>query len=84
MIAAKHLMRYLKGTIDFGLYYAGYHDYISYDYTDADWAISTSDTKITSGGCYFLRSAMISWFRRKQSIGSLNTAKAEYIAACFF
>ena len=27
LTAAKHVMRYLKGTIDFGLYYDGNHDY---------------------------------------------------------
>ena len=48
-IAVKHVMRYLKGTIDFGLYYDGSHEYILYDYTDAYWARSISDRKITSG-----------------------------------
>ena len=38
LIAAKHVMRYLKGTIDFGLYYDGSHEYRLYGYTDADWA----------------------------------------------
>ena len=28
LIAAKHVMRYLKGTIDFGIYYVGDHEYI--------------------------------------------------------
>ena len=36
--------------------------------------------KSTSGGCYCLGSAMISWFSRKQSIVSLSMAEAEYIA----
>ena len=36
LIAAKHVMRYLKGTIDFGLYYDGNHEYRLYGYTDAD------------------------------------------------
>ena len=49
LIAAKHVMRYLKGTIDFGLYYDGNHDYRLYGYTDADWAGSISDRKSTSG-----------------------------------
>ena len=38
LIAAKHVMRYLKGTIDFGIHYDGNHDYRLYEYTDADWA----------------------------------------------
>ena len=37
LVAAKHVMRYLKGTIDFGLYYDGSHEYRLYGYTDADW-----------------------------------------------
>ena len=36
-------MRYLKGTIDFGLYYDGNHDYRLYDYTDADWTGSVKE-----------------------------------------
>ena len=36
LVAAKHVIRYLKGTIDFGLYYDGNHDYRLYGYTDAD------------------------------------------------
>ena len=51
LVAAKHVMRYLKGTIDFGLYYDNSHEYRLYGYTDADWAGSISDKKSTSRGC---------------------------------
>ena len=82
LVAAKNVMRYLKGTIDFGLYYDGNHDYILYGYTDADWAGSISDRKSTSSGCYSVGSAMISWFSKKQSSVSLSTTEAKYIVAC--
>ena len=36
LVAAKHVMRYLKGTIDFGLYYDGSDEYRLYGYTDVD------------------------------------------------
>ena len=36
LVAAKHVMRYLKGMIEFGLYYVGYHDYRLYGCTDTD------------------------------------------------
>ena len=72
-------MKYLKGTIEFGLYYDGSHEYRLYGYMDADWAGSVLDKKSTSGGCYSLGSAMISWFSRKQSSVALSTAEAEYI-----
>ena len=83
LVAGKHAVRYLKGTIDFGLYYDGNHDYRLYGYTHANWDGSVSGRRSTSGGCYSLGSAMISWFSIKQYSVSLSTVKAEYIAACF-
>ena len=75
-------MRYLKGTIDFGLYYDGSHEYRLYGYIDADWAGSISDRKSTLGRCFCLGSAMSSWFSRKQSSVSRSMAEPEYIADC--
>ena len=75
-------MRYLKGTIDFGIYYDGSHEYRLYGYTDAYWSGSILDRKSTSGGFYSLGCVMSSWFRRKQSNVSLSTTEAEYIAYC--
>jgi hypothetical protein len=73
LVAAKHVMRYLKGTVDCGPSYDGDHDFTLSGYTDADWA----------GCCFNLGSAMISWQSRKQSSIALSTAEAEYIVACF-
>jgi hypothetical protein len=36
LVAAKHVMRYLKGTLDFGLCYTRDHDFRLYGYTDSD------------------------------------------------
>ena len=43
LIAAKNVMRYPKGIIDFGLYYDRDHDYKLYGYTDSYWAGSVVD-----------------------------------------
>ena len=45
LIAAKHVMRYLKGNIDLGLYYGRDHDYKLYGYTDSNWARSGADRR---------------------------------------
>ena len=82
LVAEKHVMRYLKGTIDCGLSYDADHDFTLSGYTDVDWARSVSDRKSTSGCCFSLGSTMISWQSRKQSNIALNTTEAEYIAAC--
>jgi hypothetical protein len=68
--------------MDYGLSYDGDHDFTLSGYTDADWAGSVVDRKSTSGCCFSLGSAMISWQSRKQSSIALSTAEAEYIAAC--
>jgi hypothetical protein len=52
LIAAKQVMRYLKGMLEYGLCYTRYHDFRLYGYTDSDWAGSVSDRKGTSGCCF--------------------------------
>jgi hypothetical protein len=56
---AKHVMRYLKGTLDFGLCYNRDHDFRLYGYTNSDCAGSVSDRKSTSGCCFSLGSARL-------------------------
>jgi hypothetical protein len=48
LVAARHVMRYLKGTLEFGLCYTGDHDFRLVGYTDLDWDGSVSDRKSTS------------------------------------
>jgi len=82
LVVAKHVMRYLKGTLDYGLSYDGDHNFTLSGYTDSDCVGSVFDKKSTSGCCFSLGSTMISWQSRKQSIIALSTTEAEYIAAC--
>jgi hypothetical protein len=81
-VAAKHILRYLHGTIMYGLRYASNSEVKLQGFTDSDWAGSAEDRKSTSRLCFSLGSAMISWTSRKQKSVALNTAEAEYIAAC--
>jgi hypothetical protein len=81
-VVAKHVLRYLRGTVGYGLRYASNIDMILQGYADSDWAGSTIDRKSTSGCCFNLGSAMVSWCSRKQTFVALSTAEAEYIAVC--
>jgi hypothetical protein len=81
VVAAKHVMRYLKGMLYFGLSYNGDHDFRLSGYTDLDWAGSVSNRKSTAGCCFNLGSAMISCQSRKQSSIALSTTEAKYIVA---
>ena len=73
-------MRYLKGTIDFGLYYDGSHEYRLYGYK-MKIRLELSQTRKSHQVDAF-GSAMSSWFSRKQSSVSLSMTEAEYIADC--
>jgi hypothetical protein len=79
-ITTKHVLRYLQGTIGYGLRYASSVDMRLQGYAVADWARSAVDLKRTSSCCFTLRSALVSWCSRKQNSVALRTAKAEYIA----
>jgi hypothetical protein len=82
LVVAKHVMRYLKGTLDYGFIYDRDHDFTLSGYTDLDWARSVFDRKSTSGCCFSLGSAMISWQSRNQSNIALSTTEVEYIVTC--
>ena len=77
----KHILSYISGTKNLGLWYPkGSHlDLLSF--SDADWAGCSIDRKSTSGRCHFLGFALVSWFSKKQNSVALSTAEAEYILA---
>ena len=68
LVAAKHVMRYLKGTLDYGLTYAVDREFRLCGYTDSDWEGSAKDTNNTSGCCFNLGSGVISWISRKKLV----------------
>jgi hypothetical protein len=80
-IGEKHVLRYIAGTVDFGL------DYIIGDgvslvgYTNSDWTRCVTDRKSTSGCCFGLGSGLVSWFSWKQKSVALSSVEAEYMAA---
>ena len=80
-VAAKHVLRYLVGTLDFGLDYMRSEGIRLVGYTDSDWAGSVAYQKSTSGCCFSLGSAVVLWFSRKQKSVALSIAEAEYMAA---
>ena len=81
LIATKHILRYLRGIVDYGIKYEVNHKINLEGYVDSYWAGSAIDWKSTSWCCFSMGSGVISWFSRKQSYVALSTAKAEYVAA---
>jgi hypothetical protein len=59
-ISTKHVLRYFRGTVGYGLRYASSVDLSLQGYVDADWAGSAVDRKSTYDCCFTLGSAMVS------------------------
>lgn len=79
-IITKHALRYLHGMINLGLRYT--IRYVRFHgYNDIDWSENTIAKKSTSGCCFNLAFATISWMSRKHKSISLSMVEAEYIAA---
>ncbi|GJV84961.1 retrovirus-related pol polyprotein from transposon TNT 1-94 [Tanacetum coccineum] len=79
--AVKRIFRYLKGQPKLGLWYPKDSPFDLVAYTDSDYARASLDRKSTTGGCQFLRSRLISWQCKKQTVVANSTTKAEYVAA---
>jgi hypothetical protein len=78
-IVVKHVIRYLRGTVEYGLRYLGGDGVRLQGYLDSDWAESAVDRKSTSRCCFSLGSAVITWSNRKQTSATLSLIEAEYI-----
>jgi hypothetical protein len=79
-VGAKRVLRYLKGTCDFGVWYEKDVECKLVGYSDSDWAGCVDDMKSTTGFLYTLGSGPFSWNSKKQSTIAQSTAEAEYIA----
>ncbi|KAK9683124.1 hypothetical protein RND81_10G118500 [Saponaria officinalis] len=76
--AAIHVVKYLKGTLNVGLFYSSTSSLSIEAYSDADWGQCAFTSRSLSGYCVFLGSSLVSWKTKKQKTVSKSTAEAEY------
>ncbi|KAG8472493.1 hypothetical protein CXB51_034175 [Gossypium anomalum] len=76
--AVKRILRYLQGTLDYGLHFHRTTKFVLEGYSDSSWGSDIDDRRSTSGYCIFLGGNPISWSSRKQQVVSRSTAEAEY------
>lgn len=81
-IAAKRVLRYLKGTIIFGIEYTNACNVELTGHSDSDWARNPDDRKSTTGYVFNIGSRAISWSSKKQATVSFSSTEAEYKTLC--
>ena len=79
--AAKHILQYLAGTVNYRLHYGGATRTSElHGYSDADWATCPEDRVSITGYCWFYHGGVISHVSKKQSTQALSSTEAEYMA----
>jgi len=79
--AVKRILRYLAGTVNFGLKFlppSTGPPFTVHSYCDADWASDPDDRRSTSGAAIFFGSNLVSWWSKKQSVVARSSTEAEY------
>lgn len=74
--ASKHVVRYLAGTTNFGLWFSRCNGATLEGFSNSDWGGSMSNSKSTSGLFFRFGSSAISWGLKKQDIIALSTTDA--------
>ncbi|PKI78210.1 hypothetical protein CRG98_001381 [Punica granatum] len=77
-LAVKRILRYLKGTITYGLHLRPGSISALHGYSDADWAGNSDDRRSVSGFIIFLGSNPISWSSKKQRTVARSSTESEY------
>ena len=79
--ATRRVLRYVKGTTDYVVFFKNKYGANLVAYTDSDYVGDINDRKSTLGNMFMLNSSAISWTSKKQQIMILSTIEAEFVAA---
>ncbi|CAA7058381.1 unnamed protein product [Microthlaspi erraticum] len=77
--AVKRVLKYLRGTMDYGLCYGGFPSVLE-GYSDASWITNVEDHTSTSGWVFLLGGGAISWASKKQTCITSSTMESEFVA----
>ena len=79
-MAVKQILRYLKGTMSYGLKFSDSENDKVVGFADADWAGDADSCCSTSGYVFKSGSSTVSWCSRKQATVAKSATEAEYVS----
>lgn len=81
-VAAKGVLRYLQGTLDFGIIYTDLFDIRLIGFSDSDWAGNVDNRRSITSYAFNIGFGVIAWSNKRQNIVSLSSVEAKYQAMC--
>ncbi|KAE8728872.1 Myb domain protein 65, putative isoform 3 [Hibiscus syriacus] len=79
LVAVKRILRYLAGTVEYGLVFFPARSKFSVSaFADADWGANITDRRSILGYGVFLDNHLVAWSSKKQNSVSRSTMEAEY------
>ncbi|KAK4270676.1 hypothetical protein QN277_019454 [Acacia crassicarpa] len=73
--AIKRVLKYLRGTIHYGIHIKPSAPLVLAAYSDADWASCPDDRRSVGGYCVFLGDSLVSWSSKKQLVVSRSSCE---------
>ena len=79
-VVVLRIIRYINGSLFYGLHYSATSSLILRAYSNADWVGDPSDRRSTIGFCIFLGDSIISWGTTKQTLTARSYTESKYHA----
>jgi hypothetical protein len=79
--AAKHVLHYVKATLDYGITFGNKAMSDLHGYCDADWAGDVDTRRSATGYVFKIAGGAVSWSSKRQPTVALSTTEAEYMSA---
>ncbi|XP_048622596.1 secreted RxLR effector protein 161-like [Brassica napus] len=79
--AIKHILRYVKGTTNYGMFFKIDWSRSVVGYSDSSHNIDLDDGRSTSGHAFYYGSSLITWTSQNQQTVALSSCEAEFMAA---
>ena len=77
--ATTRILRYLKCTSSFGMWYTNINNFRLYGYSESNWGGCVDDRNSTTSYVFFMDNGAMSWISKKQSSMVLLSSEAKYM-----
>ena len=83
LVAVTRIFKYLKGTMNYGLWYPKNQNFQLTSYLDVNWKNCVYERKSTSCGAFFLGDSLVAWLSKKTRIHFIVKYRGRIHFCCY-